>query len=136
MRKKAVSIAPTMPEQPGTKLQTSKRIWSRGWYFGNVVVDPTNPEIVYVSDTSLYRSIDGGKTWTAFRGAPGGDDYHQLWIYPDDPKRMILASDQGTVVTEDGGVTWSSWYNQPTAQLYHVAADYPISLLGHRRAAG
>jgi photosystem II stability/assembly factor-like uncharacterized protein len=106
------------------KTSDDKRIWSRGWYFSNVVVDPSNPEIVYVSDTSLYRSIDGGKTWTSFRGAPGGDDYHQLWIYPDDPKRMILASDQGTIVTEDGGATWSSWYNQPTAQLYHVAADY------------
>ncbi len=100
------------------------RIWGRGWYFGNVVVDPKNPETVYVSNTSLYRSTDGGKNWTSIRGAPGGDDYHQLWIYPDDPKRMVLASDQGTVVTEDGAATWSSWYNQPTAQLYHVAADY------------
>jgi photosystem II stability/assembly factor-like uncharacterized protein len=106
------------------KTSEDKRIWGRGWYFCNVVVDPENPEIVYVSNTSLYRSNDGGKSWTAIRGAPGGDDYHQLWIYPGDPKRMVLASDQGTVVTEDGAVTWSSWYNQPTAQLYHVAADY------------
>jgi len=106
------------------KMSDEKRIWGRGWYFCNVVVDPTNPETVYVSNTSLYRSTDGGKNWTSIRGAPGGDDYHQLWIYPDDPKRMILASDQGTVVTEDGAATWSSWYNQPTAQLYHVAADY------------
>ena len=89
-----------------------------------MVVDPKDPETVYVSNTSLYRSTDGGKNWTAIRGAPGGDDYHQLWIYPDDPKRMVLASDQGTIVTEDGATTWSSWYNQPTAQLYHVAADY------------
>jgi photosystem II stability/assembly factor-like uncharacterized protein len=106
------------------KTSGDHRIWSRGWYFGNVVVDPKNPETVYVSNTSLYRSTDGGKNWTSIRGAPGGDDYHQLWIYPDDPKRMVLASDQGTVVTEDGAATWSSWYNQPTAQLYHVAADY------------
>jgi photosystem II stability/assembly factor-like uncharacterized protein len=106
------------------KTSEDKRIWGRGWYFCNVVVDPENPEIVYVSNTSLYRSNDGGKSWTAIRGAPGGDDYHQLWIYPSDPKRMVLASDQGTVVTEDGAVTWSSWYNQPTAQLYHVAVDY------------
>jgi photosystem II stability/assembly factor-like uncharacterized protein len=106
------------------KMSNEKRIWGRGWYFCNVVVDPTNPETVYVSNTSLYRSADGGKNWTSIRGAPGGDDYHQLWIYPGDPKRMILASDQGTVVTEDGAATWSSWYNQPTAQLYHVAADY------------
>ncbi|MGB8522601.1 MAG: hypothetical protein WCD43_06520 [Candidatus Acidiferrales bacterium] len=106
------------------KMSDEKRIWGRGWYFCNVVVDPTNPETVYVSNTSLYRSTDGGKNWTSIRGAPGGDDYHQLWIYPGDPRRMILASDQGTVVTEDGAATWSSWYNQPTAQLYHVAADY------------
>ena len=106
------------------KAADDHRIWGRGWYFCNVVVDPKDPETVYVSNTSLYRSTDGGKNWTPIRGAPGGDDYHQLWIYPDDPKRMVLASDQGTIVTEDGAATWSSWYNQPTAQLYHVAADY------------
>jgi photosystem II stability/assembly factor-like uncharacterized protein len=106
------------------KTSGDHRIWGRGWYFCHVVVDPKDSETVYVSNTSLYRSTDGGKNWTSIRGAPGGDDYHQLWIYPDDPKRMALASDQGTVVTEDGAVTWSSWYNQPTAQLYHVAADY------------
>ena len=106
------------------KTSGDRRIWGRGWYFGNVVVDPKDAETLYVSNTSLYRSTDGGKNWTAIRGAPGGDDYHQLWIYPDDPKRMVLASDQGTIISEDGATTWSSWYNQPTAQLYHVAADY------------
>jgi photosystem II stability/assembly factor-like uncharacterized protein len=106
------------------KTSEEARIWTRGWYFSNVVVDPKDSETLYVSNTSVYRSTDGGKTWTAVKGAPGGDDYHQLWIYPDDPKRMILASDQGTVVSEDGAVTWSSWYNQPTAQMYHVAPDY------------
>src|SRR5262252_19207 len=104
-------------------ISDDKRIWGRGWYFCKVVVDPKNPDIVYVSNTSVYRSTDGGKTWTAIKGAPGGDDYHQLWIYPDDPNRMILGSDQGAVVSEDGALTWSSWYNQPTAQLYHIAAD-------------
>ena len=106
------------------KMSNEARVWGRGWYFCNVVVDPKDPKTLYVSNTSVYRSSDGGKTWTALKGAPGGDDYHQLWIYPDDPKRMILASDQGTVVSVDGAKTWSSWYNQPTAQLYHVAPDY------------
>src|SRR5207253_7034431 len=71
-----------------------KRLWGRGWYFCKVVVDPKNADTVYVSNTSLYRSTDAGRSWTAIKGAPGGDDYHQLWIYPDDPSRMILASDQ------------------------------------------
>ena len=105
-------------------MSDQKRIWGRGWYFCKTVVDPKNPDVVYVGNTSTYKSTDGGKTWTAIKGAPGGDDYHQLWIYPDDPNRMILASDQGAVVTEDGAKTWSSWYNQPTAEMYHVATDY------------
>jgi len=105
-------------------MSNQHRIWERGWYFGNIVVDPKDPDDVYVSDTSVYRSTDGGNTWTAFKGAPGGDDYHQLWIYPTDPKRMIVASDQGSVISVDGGKTWSTWYNQPTAQIYHVAPDF------------
>jgi len=104
-------------------MDNEARIWGRGWYFCNVVVDPRNPDKVYVSNTSTYRSDDGGKSFNAIKGAPGGDDYHQLWIYPDDGNRMILASDQGTEVSVDGGATWSSWYNQPTAEIYHIVAD-------------
>ena len=115
-----------------------KRIWGRGWYFCKTVVDPKNADIVYVGNTSLYRSTDAGKSWTPIKGAPGGDDYHQLWIYPDDPNRMILASDQGAIVSVDGASTWSSWYNQPTAQLYHVAADYrfPYWVTGSQQDSG
>jgi photosystem II stability/assembly factor-like uncharacterized protein len=104
-------------------LSNDQRVWGRGWYFCNVVVDPKIPDKVYVSNTSLYRSDDGGKTFVPIKGAPGGDDYHQLWIYPDDGQRMIVASDQGVVVSVDGGLIWSSWYNQSTAQIYHIVAD-------------
>jgi photosystem II stability/assembly factor-like uncharacterized protein len=119
-------------------VSSDARIWGRGWYFCKTAVDPKNPDTVYVSNTSLYRSTDAGKTWTAIKGAPGGDDYHQLWIYPDDPRRMILASDQGAVVTVDGAQTWSSWYNQPTAELYHVAADnrFPYWVTGSQQDSG
>src|SRR6266550_2627826 len=105
------------------KISDDVRSWGRGWYFSKVTVDPKNADTVYVSNTSVYKSTNGGKNWTAIKGAPGGDDYHQLWIHPNDPLRMVLASDQGAVVSEDGAQTWSSWYNQSTAQLYHVAAD-------------
>jgi photosystem II stability/assembly factor-like uncharacterized protein len=84
-------------------------------------VDPKNPDVVYVASTVTMRSADGGKTWTSFRGAPGGDDYQNLWINPDIPRIILLVSDQGALVTTNTGQTWSSWYNQPTGQLYHVA---------------
>ena len=121
-----------------TRLSSDKRLWDRGWYFEKVTADPKNPDVVYVMNTSTYRSTDAGKTWTAIKGAPGGDDYHQLWINPDDPKRMIVASDQGAIVTVDGAMTWSSWYNQPTAQIYHVAADFrfPYWITGAQQDSG
>jgi photosystem II stability/assembly factor-like uncharacterized protein len=109
--------------QSWQQVSNDKRIWQRGWYFGEVSVDPKDPDTVYVPNTTTYQSHDGGKTFTAFRGAPGGDDYHELWIDPDEPRRMVLSSDQGTIVTRNGGETWSSWYNQPTAQFYHVITD-------------
>ncbi len=92
-------------------------------YFSRVTVDPKNPDIVYVMDRSIHRSEDGGKTFMVFRGSPGGDDYHFLWINPDNTKYMMACSDQGCGVSVDGGKTWSSWYNQPTGQFYHIAVD-------------
>jgi photosystem II stability/assembly factor-like uncharacterized protein len=94
-----------------------------GAYFASLTVDPRDPDTVYVMGQSIRRSTDGGKTFEFFRGAPGGDDYHFLWIDPDHPERMVTASDQGTVVTVNGGQSWSSWYNQATGQFYHVATD-------------
>ena len=91
-----------------TWVQISKdsRLWGRGWYFCKIAVDPKNADVVYVPNTALYRSTDAGKSWTAIKGAPGGDDYQELWIYPGDPNRMIVGSDQGAVVSVDGGATW------------------------------
>ncbi len=101
-------------------------------------VDPKNPDLVYVASTVTMRSTDGGKTWVGFRGAPGGDDYQNLWIDPMDGKTILLVSDQGAIVTVNGGETWSSWYNQPTAQLYHVSADngFPYRVCAGQQESG
>ena len=85
--------------------------------------DPKNPDVVIVASTVTWKSTDGGKTWTGFRGAPGGDDYQNVWINPNNPEVILLGSDQGAIITVNGGKSWSSWYNQPTAQMYHVNAD-------------
>ncbi|WHZ20607.1 MAG: Glycosyl hydrolase, BNR repeat precursor [Rhodanobacteraceae bacterium] len=106
-----------------TWTRASGESWLENDYFGRITVDPRNPDIVYASGQSIRKSTDGGKTWHIFKGAPGGDDYHFVWINPLHPDHMIAAVDQGTTVTVDGGRTWSSWYNQPTAQVYHLAAD-------------
>lgn len=92
-------------------------------YICHVYVDPKNPDVVYTMQTSSYRSTDGGVTFSAFKGAPGGDDYHVMWIDPENPKRMILGVDQGATLSVDAGKTWSPWYNQPTGQMYHVSTD-------------
>ena len=92
-------------------------------YLNRLTVDPRNRDVVYVTGQSLRRSEDGGKTLHFFKGAPGGDDYHFLWINPKNPQLMVTASDQGTVVTLNGGQSWSNWYNQPTGQFYHVETD-------------
>jgi photosystem II stability/assembly factor-like uncharacterized protein len=119
-------------------VNSENRLWGRGWYFGAVSVDPKNPDRAYVINTATYMTTDGGKTFVPIKGAPGGDDYHQLWINPKDGNRMVLSSDQGTVVSVDGGKTWSTWYNQPTAQIYHVAADnrFPYWLYGAQQDSG
>ena len=119
-------------------MSTDARIMSRAWYFSEVRIDPRNPDLVYVSNVSLYRSIDGGKTFVAIKGAPGGDDYHSLWIDPDNPRRMISGVDQGVIITVDGGQSWTSWYNQPTAQFYHVVVDnqFPYWVYGAQQDSG
>jgi photosystem II stability/assembly factor-like uncharacterized protein len=100
--------------------------------------DPKNPQIVYSASVVCWRSIDGGKNWGGWRGAPGGDDYQNVWINPNNPDIILLGSDQGAIVTVNGGKTWSSWYNQSTAQLYHVSADnsFPYRLFSGQQESG
>ena len=101
-------------------------------------VDPKNPDVVYSVSIVTVRSTDGGKTWMSIRGAPGGDDYQNLWINPNDPNIILVVSDQGAIVTVNGGQTWSSWYNQPTAQLYHVGVTntFPYRVCAGQQESG
>jgi len=109
-----------------------------GSYMNRLTADPENRDAVYVAGQSIRRSDDGGKTLRFFKGAPGGDDYHFLWINPRHPRYMVTASDQGTVVTVNGGRSWSSWYNQPTGQFYHVETDerFPYAIYGGQQDSG
>jgi len=119
-------------------VNSERRLWGRGWYFEQMAVDPENPDRAYVTNTATYMTLDAGKTWVPVKGAPGGDDYHQIWVNPRDGNRMVLSSDQGTVVSVDSAKTWSTWYNQPTAEIYHVAADnrFPYWLYGAQQDSG
>jgi photosystem II stability/assembly factor-like uncharacterized protein len=121
-----------------TKASGDTRVWGRGWYFGGVTVEPKNADVVYSVNINVYRSDDAGRTFVPAKGAPGGDDYHMLWIDPDHPERRILGVDQGCVVSLNGGATWSSWYNQPTGQFYHVATDnrFPYWIYGAQQDSG
>jgi photosystem II stability/assembly factor-like uncharacterized protein len=114
------------------------RLWGRGSDFAEVKADPKDANVVYVANVSTYKSTDGGASFTAWKGAPGGDDYHGIWINPDNPQTVLLASDQGAVITVNGGRTWSSWYNQPTAQFYHVITDnqFPYLVYGGQQESG
>ena len=120
------------------RVNTEERVSGRGSDFACVRVDPKNKDVIYVANTSTYRSSDAGQTFTAIKGAPGGDDYHTIWINPKHPEIILLASDQGATITVNGGATWSSWYNQPTAQFYHVITDnqFPYWVYGGQQESG
>jgi photosystem II stability/assembly factor-like uncharacterized protein len=100
--------------------------------------DPKNPDVVYSTSIVTLRSTDGAKTWTSIRGAPGGDDYQNMWINPINPNIILLVADQGAIITVNGGQSWSSWYNQPTAQIYHVSSssDFPYRVCGGQQESG
>ncbi len=119
-------------------LTGDERFWGRGSDFAEVKVDPKNDDVVYSANIVMWKSTDGGKNWTGIKGAPGGDDYHRIWINPNDTKIMAIGLDQGGIVTVNGGETWSSWYNQATAQFYHVSTDnsFPYNVYGGQQESG
>ena len=121
-----------------TKMSGDSRLWERGDDFAEVKVEPRDENTVYDANVVVWKSTDGGKTWNGFKGAPGGDDYHRLWINPANPDIILLAGDQGAGISVNGGKTWSSWYNQPTAQLYHVSADnaFPYNVYSGQQESG
>lgn len=120
------------------RMVSDNRYWGRAADFAEVKVDPLNPDIVYSANVVTWKSTDGAKTWKAFRGAPGGDDYHRIWINPTQPNIILIASDQGAIITVNGGETFSSWYNQPTAQFYHVSTDnaFPYNVYSGQQESG
>ena len=117
---------------------TDERVAGRASDFAEVKVDPKNADVVYTASVVAWKSTDGGKTFAALRGAPGGDDYHRFWINPNDPNIMLLVGDQGAIVSVNGGETWSSWYNQPTAAFYHVTTDnaFPYRVCSGQQESG
>ncbi len=100
--------------------------------------DPKDPNTVFVASVVTWKSTDGGKTWSGLRGSPGGDDYQNIFINPNNPKIIALASDQGVIISQNGGETWAKWYNQATAQMYHVTADnaFPYRVCGGQQDSG
>jgi len=120
------------------RVNNEERVYGRGDDFAWVRVHPTKADSIFVTNTSTYRSDDAGHTFTAIKGAPGGDDYHAVWINPENPDIIALASDQGATISVNGGATWSSWYNQPTAQFYHVITDnqFPYWVYGGQQESG
>jgi photosystem II stability/assembly factor-like uncharacterized protein len=104
-----------------TRVNQQRDLRQRAWYYTHIYADPKNADEVYVLNTGVYRSNDGGRTYSTVQ-TPHGDN-HDLWIDPTDPNRMIEANDGGTVITTNGGRTWSTQNNQPTAQFYRVALD-------------
>ena len=103
--------------------RVSSESWLANDYFGRITVDPANRDRIFATGQSVRVSTDAGAHWNIFKGAPGGDDYHFVWINPKHTDRIVVASDQGTAVSVNGGASWSDWYNQATGEFYHLATD-------------
>lgn len=112
-----------------TLQSNDNNIRQRAWYYTKVFVDPKNENVVYCPNVGFMKSRDGGKTFQSLRTPHG--DHHDLWIDPQDGKRMIVADDGGAQVSFDEGQNWSTYMNQPTAQLYRVSTDnaFPYRVL-------
>jgi photosystem II stability/assembly factor-like uncharacterized protein len=119
-------------------INSDRRIGGRGPGAMGIAVSPDNSDLIYIANTTTWKSSDAGKTFTGFKGAPGGDDYQRIWISSENPDIIALSSDQGAVVSVNRGATWSSWYNQPTAQFYHVTTDnrFPYWVYGAQQESG
>lgn len=119
-------------------ISNDRRLWGRGSDFAEIKVHPKDPDVVFIANIASYQSLDGGKSWSSQKGAPGGDDYHRIWINPLQPDIRLYAADQGATITVNGGKTWSSWYNQPTSQLYHITTDneFPYWVYGGQQESG
>jgi len=120
------------------RVNEDHRIGGRGPGAMGIAVSPDNPDLIYVANTTTWKSTDSGKTFSGFKGAPGGDDYQRIWVNPNNAQTIALSSDQGAVISVNGGQTWSSWYNQPTAQFYHVTTDnrFPYWVYGAQQESG
>lgn len=104
-----------------TQVNAERKLRQRAWYYTRLYADTEDVNTVYVLNVQYHKSTDGGKTFSTFN-APHGD-HHDLWIAPENPKRMIIGDDGGAQITYDGGYTWSTYSNQPTAQFYRVTTD-------------
>lgn len=110
------------------QVSSNSGLVNRPFYYTNIELDPTNPNIIYSNANPLLKSIDGGETFKRM-SVPHGDN-HDIWINPNNPNLLIQANDGGANVSHNGGESWSTQFNQPTAELYTVEVDdqYPYWL--------
>lgn len=121
-----------------TRVNSEMKLRQRAFYYMAIYVDPTNSNVAYAPEVdSVYKTVDGGKTWKVIQGVPHGDN-HIIWINPHNPKLLLVGNDGGATVSVDGGESWSSVWNQPTGQFYHIAIDhqFPYHVYGAQQDEG
>ena len=129
---------PGMPSRDGRMTDNRPMARIGGGALPTLYVDPKNENVVYSASTVMWRTEDSGYSWSAVRGAPGGDDYQKIWNNPINPDIVLAVSDQGAVVSANRGASWSSWYTQPTAAMYHVTTDnaFPYRVCSGQQDSG